>query len=87
MRLGAVPIEHRSERIVGEVLFPEPRRQLVDAGLRVGIDALQDIDLLGVGILIVEHARGEEALDLADVLGADLGPAEQPVFAAHRDDA
>ena len=44
-------------------------------------DPLQHVDQIGVGIDALQAAGGQQALDDADVLGADLGPAEQPVLA------
>ena len=41
-------------------------------------DALQDVDQVGVGIDAVEPAGDDQALDDADVFGAQLGPAEEP---------
>ena len=41
-------------------------------------DPLQHIDQVGVRIDAVEPARYDQALDDADVLGAELGPAKEP---------
>ena len=41
-------------------------------------DPLQHIDEIGVRIDAVESAGDDQALDDADVLGAELGPAEEP---------
>jgi hypothetical protein len=41
-------------------------------------DALQDVDQVGVGIDAVEPAGDDQALDDADLFGAQLGPAEEP---------
>jgi hypothetical protein len=58
------------------VLFPEPRRELGDAAGRMFADSLQCIDEIGVGINVVQSAGDDQALDDADVLGAEFGPAE-----------
>ncbi len=50
-------------------------------------DALQDVDQVGVGIDAVEPAGDDQALDDADVFGAQLGPAEEPRFSAHGNNA
>lgn len=44
-------------------------------------DAQQHIGQVGVGIDVVQFAGADQALNDADMLGADLGPAEQPVLA------
>ena len=49
-------------------------------------DPLQHIDEVVVGINIVEPAGREQTLHDADVPGTQFGPAEEPVFLAHRDD-
>jgi len=43
-------------------------------------DTLQHIDEVGARIDLVESASDDQALDDADVLGAELGPAEELVF-------
>jgi hypothetical protein len=48
-------------------------------------DSLQDIHEVGVRIDTVQDARGNQALDLADVVSAELCPAKQPILAPHRD--
>ena len=80
MQIGA-------QRIIGEQGLPAPRREFVYAtGGMVG-DALQDIDEVIVRIDAMQAAGDDQALYDADVLGANLGRAEEPVFPAHRDDA
>ena len=46
--------------------------------------ALQDIDQVVIRIDIVQSARHEQALNDADIPGAQFGPTEQPIFAAER---
>jgi hypothetical protein len=50
-------------------------------------DALQDIDEVVVGIDVMQSAGDDQALQDADLPGAEFGPAEHPVAATHRDDA
>jgi hypothetical protein len=47
----------------------------------VQADALEHVDQVGVGVDAVQPAGGQQALDDANVPGADLGPVEQPVLA------
>lgn len=49
--------------------------------------ALQDVDEVVVRIDVMQPARGQQALDDADVFGAQFGPCEQPIAAAHGNDA
>jgi hypothetical protein len=49
----------------------------------VGVDALEHVDEVVVGVDLVQAAGYQQALDGGDGLGADLAPAEQPVPAAH----
>jgi len=46
--------------------------------------ALQDIDEIGVRVDTLEPASRNQALHDASVLGADLGPAKEPVLFAAR---
>lgn len=46
-----------------------------DGGGGVLADVLQDIGQIGVGVDVVQSAGGEQALDDADLLGAELGGA------------
>jgi hypothetical protein len=39
-----------TQRMVGEVLFPQPRDEEMDLESRMGIDPLQDIDEVDVGV-------------------------------------
>ena len=80
-------MEQGSERRVGKVLLPQPRRELLDLRLGMAVDALEHVDEAGVGIDVVERAGGEQALDLPDLLRAEFGPAEEPVLSSHRDHA
>ena len=50
-------------------------------------DALEDVGEVGVRVDAVHLAGDDQALEDADVLGAELGPAKEPVLAAHRDGA
>ena len=68
--LGAVEIGTQGP--VRKQRFPYPRRQF-DGPLRgVLADALEDIDQVGVGIHLLQPAGGQQALDDADPLGAQL---------------
>jgi hypothetical protein len=49
----------------------------------MGVDTLQHIHYVDVRIDALQQARGEEALDHADVPSANLRPTEEPRFAAH----
>ena len=67
-----------AQRVIGEVLLPQTWRELGDAGSGVLRDALKHIDEVGVGIDAMEAAGDDQALDDADVAGAELGPTEKP---------
>jgi len=76
-----------AEGIIGEQCLPTPRREFVYAtGGMVG-NALQDVDEVVVRIDALQAAGDAEALHDADVFGAHLGRAEEPVVSAHGDDA
>ena len=62
------------------MLRPESRREFSDSAGGVLADALEDVDEVGVRIDAVQSAGGDQALDDADVPGAEFGPAEQPVL-------
>ena len=62
------------------MLLPQARCELRDIGRRVPVDALQDVDEIVVGIDIVKTAGRDQTLDDADMPGAELCPAEHPVF-------
>ncbi|GAB1425839.1 hypothetical protein MASR2M16_30730 [Thauera terpenica] len=62
------------------MLLPQPRRELRDVGGRVLADALEHVDEIVVRIDFVESTGRNQALDDADMLGAELGPAEHPIF-------
>src|SRR5690606_16408546 len=80
-------MEQGSQRRVREVLLPQPRRELLNLRLGMPIDALEHVDEVGVGIDVVEHAGGEQALDFSDLLRTELGPAKHPILSAHRNHA
>jgi hypothetical protein len=80
-------MQGRAQRIVGEALFPHPRREFMHARSRMLTHALQHIDQVIVGIDVMQLARHQQALRDADLLGTELGPAEHPVLFAHWDGA
>ena len=45
-----LPVDGRPQRVAGEVLFPETGRELRHILGRVGINPLQDINQVGVGV-------------------------------------
>jgi hypothetical protein len=47
----------------------------------VKADPLQHIDQVGIGVDTMQAARDDQTLYDADMLGTELGPTEQPVFA------
>ena len=65
--------------MLGEVLLPEPWREEMDVARWVALDTLQDIHQVGVRIDALQTARPQQALDDADVLGANLGPTKEPI--------
>ena len=77
-------MEIGSKRIGREVLLPQPWGELRDIGGRVLADALEHIDQIGIGVDVVQATGGDQALRDPHVFRADLGPAEEPVAAAHR---
>ena len=81
------PVCNGAQRVIGEEGFPEPGGELGDARGGMLADALQDVDQVGVGIDAMESAGDDQALDDADLFGAELGPAEEPGPSAHGDDA
>ena len=64
--------------VLGEVLLPQTWRELCDPGSGVQRDALEHINEIGVRIDAVQAAGDDQALDDADVPGAELGPAKKP---------
>lgn len=66
------------------MLLPQPRRELCDIGGRVLADTLENVDQIVVRVDVVQPTGCDQALDDADVLGAQLGPAEHPIFPTHR---
>ena len=81
--LGGQTVQVGPQGIGGEVFFPQPRRELGDAGSGVLGDALEHIDEVGVGIDAVQATGHDQALDDADVAGAELCPAKKPRPSAH----
>ena len=79
--LDLLLVDDRSQRIVAEVLLPQPWREFDHAAGRMLANPLQHIDEVGVGIDIVQPAGLQQTLDDAHMLGAQLGPAEQIVLA------
>ena len=67
-----------AQRVVREVLLPQTRRELGDPGSGMQGDSLEHIDEVGVGIDAVQAAGDDQALNDADVAGAELGPTEKP---------
>ena len=65
------------------MLLPQSRGELSDTCGGVLPDPLQHIDEVGVDVDLVQATGGDQALHNADLLGAELGPAEIPVFPAH----
>ena len=45
----------------------------------MAVDALQDIDEIGVEIDFVQNTHRDEALDLANTFRPEFGPTEEPV--------
>ena len=60
------------------MLLPQTRREFCDPGSGVQRDALEDVDEIGVGIDAVQATGHDQALNDADVAGAELGPAKKP---------
>ena len=65
------------------MLFPQAGGKQMDLEGWVGIDPLEHINQVRIGIDTVPATRGDQALDHADVAGTHLGPTEQPGLAAH----
>lgn len=76
-----------SQRILAEVLRPQPRRELGYAVGWVLSDALQYVDQIGIGIDAVKPAGTDQALHDTNVFGTKFSPAEQPVFSVMRSSA
>lgn len=66
------------------MLFPQPRRELIDLCGRVTVDALQNVDEVVVGIDAVKLAGDDQALHDADLSRTQFGPTEHPVLATQR---
>ncbi len=75
----------RSQRLIGEVQFPQPWRERGHVGGRVLPHALQHVHEVGGRVDALQQAGGDEALDDPHVLRTDLRPAEQPVASPHGD--
>ena len=58
-----------------------------DATCGMVTDPLQNIDEVNVRIDAVQAAGNDQTLDDADMFGTEFGPAEVPVFTAHRNNA
>ena len=68
--------------MVREVLFPQARGEELDLKGGMGIDALEDIDEIDIGIDALEATGGQQTLDDADMAGTHFRPTEQPVAPA-----
>ena len=75
-------IEVGAQRVVCEVLLPQAGREELDFQGGMGIDALEHIDQIDVGIDALQTTRREQTVDNPHMAGADFRPTEQPVFAA-----
>ncbi len=71
------------QRRLGKALLPQPWRERDAVAVRMQTDPLQDIDPVDVGIDPLHAAGGQQALNDPNLLGADLGPTEQPVAPTH----
>src|SRR5262245_7285032 len=69
--------------MLGEVAFPQARRQEMDVKSGMGVDALEYIDEVDVRIHSLEATRGEEALHDVHILCFAFVPAEEPSLSAH----
>ncbi len=66
------------ERILREVLLPQAGREQVYLKSGMGIDPLEHIHEVDIGIDALQAARGNQALHDADIVGTDFRPAKQP---------
>ena len=66
------------QRIGCKALFPKARREFDYTTCGMFADPLQDIDEVGVRIDAMQAASHDQALDDADVFGAELSPTEEP---------
>ena len=64
---------------MGELRFPNTRREIDDVFRGMLAHALQDIGQVGGDIDTLQLAGRDQALNDADLFGAELGPAEEPV--------
>jgi hypothetical protein len=63
----------------GEVLFPQPGREELNLQGRMGIDALEHIDEVDIGIDALEATGGEQTVDDSYMPSPHFRPAKQPV--------
>ena len=75
-------IEVGAQRVVCEVLLPQAGREELDFQGGMGIDALEHIDQIDVGIDALQTTRRKQTVDDAHMVGADFRPTEQPVLLA-----
>lgn len=80
-------IEIRAEGIPREVVLPQAGREELDLKGGVGIDPLEDIDEIDVGIEALYATGGQQTLNDADMARAHFRPAEEPVAPAQGNDA
>ena len=64
---------------MGELHLTHTRREIDDVFRRMLAHALQHIDQAGGDIDTMQLAGRDQALDDTDLLGTELGPAEEPV--------
>ena len=72
-----------AQRILGEVLLPQARRQHFHLARRMLPHSLQDIDKVVIRIDTVQSTSDDEGVGDANVVRADLGGAEQPSPPTH----
>lgn len=73
------PIEIRTQGIGREALFPQAGREEVDVEGGMGIDTLEDVDEVDVGINALQATRREHALHDVHLARPQFRPAEAPV--------
>lgn len=84
-RPGTQVMQVGPQQIICKHLLPDPRRELMHQRRRMLADTLQHIHELIVRVDVVQPTGRQQTLHNADVLGAKLCPAEQPVLLTHRD--
>lgn len=77
-------MQGRAQRIAGEVLLPQSRREFVDSAGRVLTDTLQHVDQIVVGVDLVKPTGDDQAVHDPDVFGPELGPTKHPIFSTER---